>query len=45
MTGGILVVDDEGVVVAAKVGGDAINLADIDTPAADGRADDLQLAA
>ena len=45
MAGGILIVNDQGVVVAAKVGGNAVDLADVDAPAADGSTHYFQLAA
>ena len=45
MAGRVLVVDDQRVVVSAKIRRDAVDLADVDPPAADGRADDLELKA
>ena len=45
MAGRVLVVDDQRVVVSAKIRRDAVDLADVDPPAADGRADDLELTA
>ena len=45
MAGGVLVVDDERVVVTAKIRRDSVDLADVDAPAADGCAHDFQLAA
>ena len=45
MAGRVLIVDDQRVVVAAEICRDAVDLADADPPAADGRANDLQLAA
>ena len=44
MAGRVLVVDDQRVVVAAEIRRDAVDLADVDAPAADGCAHDLQLA-
>ena len=45
MAGRVLVVDDQRVVVSAKIRRDSVDLADVDPPAADGRADDLELTA
>ena len=45
MAGCVLVVDDERVVVTAKIRRDSVNLADVDAPAADGSAHDFQLTA
>ena len=45
MAGRVLIVDDQRIVIAAEVCRDTVDLADVDPPAADRRANDLQLAA